>query len=178
MSILEAHAFQKGIKSGPVFSTLAPMSKTEGAFWCSNGAFGKRFGVDTYGKGPRGSKPTGGRASFYLGLWSFEALGLWECEALGRWGSGPWGSGALGLWGSGALGLCGSGALRLWGPEALRLWGSERLWGSGAGWLAGWRSVGLRGFLEPSAENTGAARCSQGGVLASKVALCSQHRRQ
>ena len=32
MSILEAHSCQKSIKSGPVFSTLAPMTRTEGAF--------------------------------------------------------------------------------------------------------------------------------------------------
>ena len=32
MSILEAHSCKKSIKSRAVFSTLAPMSRTEGAF--------------------------------------------------------------------------------------------------------------------------------------------------
>ena len=53
-----------------------------------------------------------------------------------------------------------------------RLQNEEILWrrggGIGALGLAGWRSVGLRGFLEPNAENTCATRCSQTGVLASK----------
>ena len=46
----------------PVSSASAPLLRTEGAVGRLNGAFGKQFGADTLGKGPRGSKTrVGGR---------------------------------------------------------------------------------------------------------------------